>query len=286
MHLLHSLWICGDGRAELYSPEQHPKMGEPLWAWDAATAPGIPENRRAWFQALDEVKPAAISREDCVLVTSSSAGGVALLRLEDHKLLFSAQVQNAHSAEMLPGGWIAVAGSSGTDKLLLYHVEDGPEAAAARTETPLPHGHGVVFDARRGLLWAAGAEHVVAFRWETSRAGKSWERAFEIELPENHAHDMLPDPHRGGLIITTASRVWRLDPQSHSLAPFAPLERIADVKSVSVEARSGWIAFTKGEGGNWWSEHVYVLTPEGNLQMRTLKGRKLYKVRWDQPCQL
>ncbi|MCW8132148.1 MAG: hypothetical protein KIS92_17510 [Planctomycetota bacterium] len=281
--LLHSLWICGDSRVELFAPDQHPRMGDPLWAWDANGSPDLDAERRAWFQHMDDVKPVATSGDDCVLVTSSGAGGVALIRLDDKHVLFSAPLKNAHSAELLPGGWIAAAGSTGSDVLRLYHLEDGE---TPRHEVPLEHGHGAVFDARRGLLWICGSDHVFAYKWETARALKAWERVHAIELPETGAHDMLPDPHHGGLVITTGSRVWRLDPQTQVLAPFVPLERVPEVKSVSVEARSGYIAFTKGEGGHWWSENVYVLTPDARLQVRQLRGRRLYKVRWDQPCSL
>jgi hypothetical protein len=283
---LPGLWIGGDTRAELYDPEPHPTMGEPRWAWNADTAAGLPDPRRGWFGAVDEVKPVLLDAEPCVIVTSSGAGGAALIRRSDRAVLFCAPAVNAHSIEVLPGGWLVITASTGCDAMLLYHVSDGVEATEPRLVEPLAEGHGAVWDRRRGVVWTCGAGVVRALRLDLDAERPRCETAAEIALPEAGAHDLQPDPCDGGLIVTTGRRVWRLDPETQAVVPFEPLARIASVKAVSVEARSGAIAFQKGECGQWWSHNVYVLTRMGHLQMRTLWGRHLYKVRWDQPCSL
>lgn len=278
---LPPLWVCGDTRVDLFASKLPIDTAAAIWSWDSATAPDLPEERRRWFRAMDEVKP--VNAGNFVLVASSTDGGVALIRRTDKAVVFSTQVRNAHSAELMPCGmWIAVAGSAGTDKLLIYHVSDG---AKARGEFPLKHGHGAVFEPKRSMLWVGGAAKLDCYRWSSDAASFSCERICEVELPDGHAHDFMAHP-QGGLVVTTGRRVWRVDTSSLAVTPFEPLADFSNVKGVSIERDSGWIAYSKGQTEIWWTEHIQLLAPNGESHRFSFPGRQMYKVRWDQSCQL
>lgn len=277
------LWVCGDTLVELYSGDSAATSAQPIWSWDSRTAAGVSDDRRARLRVMDEVKPVDLAGQRCVLMTSSGAGGCALIRRSDQAVLFTAGALAAHSAELLPGGWIVVAAANPLNELQLYHVSDGhPEAP--RTRTAFPSAHGAVYDSASGLLWTCGADQVVAYRLDglMHERNPAWEIVHEIRLPERWAHDLSADPLHGGLIVTTQHNVWRLDAGSRAIAPFEPLAGLVAVKAVSVERRTGRIAFQKGEAGRWWSDTIYLLGPGQKLGMILLPERRLYKVRWDQ----
>ena len=82
-----------------------------------------------------------------ILITSSS-DGVVLVDRESGKALWWASVVNAHSAEMLPGGRIAVAAASHRDnqpgdRLIIF---DSNEPGKELCDYPLFWGHGAVWD--------------------------------------------------------------------------------------------------------------------------------------------
>jgi len=283
---LPGLFICGENVAGLYMTGNHPDPGEPVWSWNSSLAEDLPAERRSWLAELDDVKP--VTLEDgraVVLVTASSEGGAAVVERDSGRVIFSGRCPNAHSIELLPGGLLAVAGSVGTDELQLWRLADGPAAEAPVATAPLEHAHGAVWEPGAGRLWTCGADKVVIFRVSGGTVSPSLGREKEIDLSESGAHDLLPDPCGGGLVVSTSRRCWRIDPGSCEVAAFRPLERVRNVKAVSVERGSGTVAFQKAEE-SWWSENVYLLSCDGALGMITIPGRRLYKCRWDQPCRL
>jgi hypothetical protein len=284
MGQLPGLWICGDRRIQLISAD--PADEQVRWCWDSSIADGVPEDRRDWLHAIDEVKPVLLDGEPCLLLTASWRGAVALLRRRDRTLLFLAPLPNAHSAELLPGGWLACAGSDGSDCLHIHHVSDGILTEAPRLALPLPHGHGAVFSPSRSRLWVCGGRAVRAYRWASAGATCSCELEREIVLPDDGAHDLMVDAAGTGLVVTTDARVWHVDPVDGALTPFAPLHRLDHVKSLS-HAADGTLAYTKAPGGRIYSaEAVTLIAPDGAIRHRPVPGGYLYKVRWDRPCQL
>jgi hypothetical protein len=278
-----ALWIAGDAQVQLLPGDPLADGRAPIWSWDAYnSAPGLASGRRSWFQCVDEAKPVSLDGTPCVLITSSSSGGVALVRRSDRSLLFSLEVGMAHSAELLPGGYVAIAGSDGTDAIVLAKVSAGPNATTEIARYGLAHAHGTVFEPAKNRLWTCGGGIVRVYGWN----GSSLSAQRDIALPTSDAHDLEPDPYAGGLVVTTGAKVWRVDPVSFAVAPFAPLATRGNVKSVSIDAATGRLAYTQGENGQWWTEHIYVLPLAGAQQTLTFAGRELYKTRWDQSCQL
>src|SRR5690606_23662635 len=88
------------------------------------------------------------------MMVSSSSGAVAILDISTRKVLFSAEVPNAHSIEILPGNRLAAAASTHDrgNKLMIFDLQ----TKNLLFEDSLYSGHGVVWDHQRDGLYALG----------------------------------------------------------------------------------------------------------------------------------
>jgi hypothetical protein len=75
------------------------------------------------------------------------------------KVVWFAQVPNAHSLELLPRGRIVVASSvhDKGNRLVLFDLAHSDKLI---WDTPLVSAHGVVWDEGRQLLWALGLKEL------------------------------------------------------------------------------------------------------------------------------
>jgi len=227
--------------------------------------PEIPDPIRQRFRSTDECKPVDGGRR--ILITSSG-GGVALVERETGKAVFWASVRNAHSAEILPGNRVVVAGSYGEDgnRLVLFDL--------AVPEKPLWSGelygaHGAVWD---GQLWALGEKELRLYDREVD--GLALRRQWE--LPDPGGHDLRAVPGTCRLVVTTGKRVWLFDRERQAFEPHPDLGDLAGVKGVDIHPATGQVAYVKAEE-SWWAYRVLFLDPGGELP---LPGRRLYKARW------
>ncbi|MGJ7505329.1 MULTISPECIES: DUF6528 family protein [unclassified Variovorax] len=268
-----ALLACGSDAVRKY--EVDGDRSTVTWSWSARTDGNMPEAYKSGlFDKIDECKP--VLDASAVLVTAST-GGVALVDLQTGHATFWAQVAMAHSAEMLPGHRIAVAASLAPqgNRIEIY---DANLPGRMLHATELYSGHGVVWDERRSLLYALGHEAVRAYKladWDppTPRLAlvASW------PLPgKADGHDLARLPGDRELVLSTDDGVWQFDPDTGVYAAYAPLAGRRNIKAVSVEARTGRIAFQQPEE-RWWSHHIRLLAPEGAIAVPDIR---LYKVRW------
>lgn len=250
-----------------------------VWSWKAANCPDLPDSMKARFATTDECKSLDGGRR--ILITASS-GGVALVERESGRALFYALAANAHSAEFLPGGRIAVAASHHPgghgDRLIVFDLgTPGKELCSY----DLPWGHGVVWDGEKELLWALAHEDIRVFKlknWDSQNP--SLESVDLIELPESGGHDFSPVPGTAKIALSTSNHCWLFDRDKRAFQPHPELADKRRVKCISYNPSTGRLAWVQAEGENWWSERVRFLHPEHTLQ---LPGRRLYKARWNIP---
>lgn len=257
-----------------------------LWFWKVEDSPQIRPEHRAWFEVMDECKP--LDDGAMLLVSASSGGGIAVIRVADKACAFYASGRNAHSIAMIqPPGMsehvpplYAGAFSLRTDELRLYLSHGGmnprPEAFGASPvwQTPLLEAHGAVWDVGRGILWALGAKELLKIK-----VGDYHKPAPEIlsrhALPGQGGHDLVRwDANHLALTVWRGTHLFDLNEET-----FAPLPGLADkrgVKGLSRHPKTGRVLFTQAARGDNFTDQIQFLdAPPLKLSIKTL-----YKARW------
>ncbi len=276
------LITCGRDRVHILDLNSRDASGAPkiVWTWKAAGRTDLPATHHALFRSTDECKPVDGGRR--ILITSST-GGVALVDREKDAVLFYGRAVNAHSADVLPGGRIAVAASrdprtNNGDALILFDIARS-DHEVWRTE--LKTGHGIIWDEKRQVVWALADQELRTYRlvdWKT--ATPKLERVATLPLPEGGGHDLYPIPGTSLLSITTETRCWLFDRDQKTLTPHPTLGDQSSIKGISVHPGTRQIAFTQADRPNWWTETIRFLEPSSTL---SLSGEQFYKVRWNLP---
>ncbi len=266
-----ALVVCGWDEVFVLELGPAPKK---TWSWRAADRPELPEDYRSKFRTTDDCKPVDGDR---ILITASS-DGAALVERATGRAIWWAQCGNAHSAELLPGGRIALACSvrEGTGNRLALYDLLVPEREVFSTE--LYSGHGAVWDGQRQRLWALGEKDLRAYRlldWESDRP--SLELDVRYPLPDDGGHELMAVPGSTQLIVSTTNGVWRFDRDARTFAPDPDLRDVHHVKSAVIHPGTGRLAYTEAETPEWWTSRIRFRHPDGEVH---LPGERLYKVRW------
>jgi hypothetical protein len=232
------LIICGRERVHILDLNRRDANGTPkiIWTWQAAGRADLPKDYHPLFRSTDECKPIDGGRR--ILITSSG-GGVALVDREKDAVLFYGRAVNAHSADVLPGGRIAVAASRDPrenkgDALILFDITM-PGRELWRTD--LPSGHGVVWDEKRAVVWALADQEIRGYRladWKTP--APKLEKIAVIPLSERGGHELHPVPRTSRLAVSTATKCWLFD---RDAKPFLP------TRSSGKNPRSSVSAYTR-----------------------------------------
>jgi len=271
------LIVCG--RDELVILDVGGTTPKKLWSWRAKDRPELPVYMRDKFRAIDECKPVAAGTQ--FLITASS-DGVAVVQRGSGEVKFYALAVNAHSAELLPGGRIAVAAShrpdAEGDRLIIFD-RTKPDKPLFHTE--LTWGHGVVWDERRQVLWALSDTELRAYRLrEWNSASPSLSKTAEYRLPDTGGHDLSAVPDSSMLALTTGRHCWLFDRERQTFFPHPVLAEQVGVKCINTNPATRQTVWVKAEGGNWWTDKLQFLDPERVIR---LPGERLYKARWIPP---
>lgn len=264
------LVVCGGEEVFRIDPA---KTAEKRWSWRARDSAEIPEELKGAFATTDDCKPVDGGKR---LLVSSSAGGCALLELPSGKAVWWARVANAHTIEALPGGRIAVAASVGAkgNKVVFF---DAGKIGEPIAEFPLPSAHGLVWDGKRDVLWAMGYEELVSCELGPKDGKLAPRITGRFPLPDKDGHDLRAVPESPELVLSTDKGVWRFDRETKTFRADPDLKDRAMVKCTDTQPDTGRRAFTQADGGNWWTDTVRFLNPEGEMKM---DGERIYKVRW------
>lgn len=276
------VFACGDGQVRAYEIDD----GKPreTWRWTAAEAEDLPPlYRERLFRSIDECK--SVNNGKSVLVTSSS-DGVVLIDRDTKTVRFRARSPMAHSAEILPGGRLAVALSihENGNRLEVYDL--------AKNEAPLFQldlysGHGAVWDAPRDRLFALSFDKIQAFSlkdWDGPTPGLTETQRWSLPGAQE-GHDLTRDPNTGKYLVTTADAAWWFDPdakpEANAFTPFPALNPAEDVKSLELSPRRAvWV---KAEE-DWWAFGFTIADRDGQNPRRVdVPDLRLYKVRWATP---
>lgn len=250
------------------------EVPEKVWSWKADSSANLPAALRNKFLTTDECKP--VNNSNDILVTSSG-GGVALINIESKNIIFWASLPNAHSAEMLPGGRLAVAASLSSEgnRINIYNLEK--PGVVIYTDS-LYSAHGLVWDSMDNVLWALGYDVLRQYSlkdWDTGYP--SLHRENEYKLPGMGGHDLQTSSDGKGLCLTTESNVWLFDSSSGKFSSHPLLGGEEGVKSVTYNGKTKRTAYMKAAEDQWWGYYIRIAETDRVIY---LPFEKLYKVRW------
>ncbi|UFQ16169.1 MULTISPECIES: DUF6528 family protein [Streptomyces] len=235
-----------------------------------------------------------VHRKRTYVLTTASFGFVAVVAHPSGRRYWGTALGpgddlfNPHSAEILPDGNVAVAGSTGA-LVRLYAASQGPRAERY-AEARLKGAHGLHWDGARRVLWAIGDDELVAYEVGGTAARPALTKAFAVGLPVGTpgrtpgGHDLFPVAGRPGrLWVTTNAAVFQYDTGSGVFVQdFAGAGEISrkSVKAVGDDPRTGQVLSTVPERGleeTWWTTTVGVHRPTSTYR---LVGGGIYKARW------
>lgn len=249
------------------------------WEWDPKTA--FTDDAKGWFGNISEVKPLHGTSE---ILVAASGGGVARVRVSDKKVLFYGLAGgNTHSIAMLPDGNIVAASSTG-GYLSLFAVPAEYEETGAKEPTPIykkyPYtdAHGLVWDAKRSVLWALGGEEIACYEYKGTKEAPELKEIWrqKLEGTAKGGHDLYPAPGYDA-IMTTGAGVNVFDPNTKKFYSVSPMRH---VKSISLSPEG--VTLMQRAVVEWWSETIFY-GDDKDTGVGTYDDAMFYKARWFNP---
>ncbi len=265
-----SFLVCGDSKILLVdytnSIDSIPKI---MWSWDAHLAEDLPElYRTRLFNTMDDCK--SINNGKSILVSSSS-GAIGIIDMASKKMVFKAQVPNAHSVAVLPNNKIVAAASVSPhgNKVMLFD----------RNQPDTPLFTDSLYSAH-GLVWVESAQLLFALGYDVLRAyqlgdNNTLVQKNEWKLPANGGHELSLLPDHSGLIVTEHTGSWTFHFTSLTFTKVEGVPDAENLKSLERHA-NGQFIFTVPEE-SWWTFHVNFKNPERRF---AFPGMHVYKARW------
>jgi hypothetical protein len=242
-----------------------------LWHWNPKDDPNIPPERKRAFGNMSDSK--CVSDGKQILVVASG-GGMALIDVATKQSVFTAYPGgNTHSAELLPDGTVITASSTGATLKVFTRI--GDEKTPHKTFTyKFPGGHGVVWDQIHGLVWAVGADVLVAFRYNFDVENPQLIPVQTFDLGKGYSgHDLVLLKKENKLLLTGRD-VKEFDTMLGTLRLFSNKH---SVKSISIhpETREQLVQIPNEQ---WWNDTVMLLN--GDRKWTLPNKARIYKTRW------
>ncbi|WP_353719320.1 DUF6528 family protein [Dyadobacter sp. 676] len=265
-----SFLVCGDSKVLLvdYSKSKD-SIPEIIWSWDARQATDLPElYRTKLFNTMDDCKAVRGGKQ---LLVSSSGGAVALVDMQDKKVLFHTTVPNAHSIELLPGDLLAAAASvqPAGNKLMLFSLKQPDKPLFTDS---LYSAHGVVWNVKRQSLFALGYDVLREYKIV---AGNSLQMVAKWTIPGIGGHELQPVNTAGDLFVTEHHGSWLFSLATQQFTKIQGFPDAENIKSLGRDA-SGQYIYTIPEE-SWWTFHVKFHEPARTFAFPDMH---VYKARW------
>ena len=267
----HELILCGDDKILII--DEDASDGDDVkvvWSWKASDAASeLPSAYQGYLHGVDECKPV----DGGLNILATAGSGVVLIERATKKCLFYARTPNAHSAEVLPNGRIAVAlsTSQGGNSIEIYD-KNKPEKVLYRDS--LYSGHGVVWNNKRQRLYALGFDVLREYslvNWDSSSPALKLEKKWRIPGSSGHDLFLVSDDE---LLISENSGVHSFDIAKETFTPFEPLKYAAGIKSVNYIPETKRLIYTQAED-SWWTFNIYLKNPDKTIHIPYIK---MYKV--------
>ncbi len=263
--------VCGDSKVLLTnSPKLNDTIPEIIWSWDAHSATNTPSSfNPEKFNTVDDCKAVNNGKQ---LLVSSSSGAVAIINKKNKKVIFYADVPNAHSIELLPGNKLVAAASTfeNGNRLMLFEIEN---PAKLLFSDSLYSAHGVVWDSNRNSLFALGYDVLREYKLNNNKLSLQE----EWKIPELGGHDLQMLPDGENLFVTEHSGAWVFNIENKQFKKINHFPDAENIKSLS-QNKDGRYIFTIPDE-SWWTYHVKFYNPDGLLSFPDMH---VYKARWFQ----
>src|SRR5690606_20387019 len=156
-----ALIACGDDKVFIIDPKRGNDTTAIIWTWSVHEAKAyLPKQYQKLLVPFDECKP--IDDNTKILLTSSG-GATCILDVKSRIIEFYAKTPMAHSADIIPGGYVAVANSThpNGNSLEIYHRSKPEELILKDT---LYSGHGVVWHPHKERLYVLGFDDIRSYK--------------------------------------------------------------------------------------------------------------------------
>ena len=266
-----SIIVCGDSKVLIVEfPEQGDTIPHIVWSWDAQLVNDLPfEYRTRKFNSIDDCKSTNNGEQ---LMISSSSGAIAIVNIEDKKVVFIADVPNAHSIEMIPGNKIIAAASTAPEgnRLMLFDINQPPNLLDTDS---LYSAHGVVWDNRRNVLFALGYD--VLREYKVDHNSNKLVMNDEWKIPGISGHDLSISQDGDSLFITERTGAWIFNIENHSFSKIEQFPDAVNIKSINQNINYQYV-YTVAEE-SWWTYQVKFFNSSGYLSFPNLR---VYKARF------
>jgi len=271
-HPVRELIACGDDKILIIDEDASNGTDVKIvWSWKVSDAASqLPEAYQQYLWGVDDCKPVDGGRN----ILATAGRGVVLIERATKKCLFYAYTPNAHSADVLPGGRIAVALSEHPEGNSL-EIYDRNQPERVLFKDSLYSGHGAVWNVKRQRLYALGFDDLREYslvNWDTPSPALKLEKKWTI--PGISGHDLSPVSD-DELLITEHYGVHSFDISNETFTPFEPLKNAKDVKSVNYIRETQKLVYTQAEE-RWWTFNIQIRNPDKTIHIPDIK---MYKVR-------
>lgn len=284
------LVVCGDNMIYVVNADKAAAEGfdkAVTWSWDAQSVASVVGGSMI---RLDDCK--VVDNGTKILATSSYSW-VVLLDIQTKELLWwSYSSKNAHSADLLPGGKIAVACSDADNGLgNRVQIFDVNTPNVALSFVPFDSAHGVVWNEATQRLYVGGGRAVNVYTlkdWSSSTPILELEKTIDTSESVTSVHDLTYVDSKTLLVAGRRAALYNVQDGSFTNLPH--FSESTSLKSVNYNPVSGacWYTdATKEEyqrpGLSWATNTVFytsnVATKVVSAEIPVPDGLNMYKVR-------
>ena len=283
------LIVCGDGKIYIIDADIAIERGftEAIkWEWDASEAADIVGGD---MTRIDECKP--VDNGTKILATSSRSWAVLIDIATKDILWWSYSSKSAHSADLLPGGKIAVACSEGTEgskcnRIQIFNIGENDKEISY---VPLESAHGVVYNPDTDRVYAVGGSVLNIYRltdWQSDTPCLTLEESINTSARVSALHDLtLVD---AGTLLLAGKKAALYNLNTQSFTPLPHFNQSSGIKSVNYNPLTGDCWYTDATDEEHKADYDWSTTTifhtgnvAGNVVDKTIAvpDLNMYKVR-------
>lgn len=291
---VRKLLACGSSKVYLFNKDlvdwgQRYTSGL-IWSWDCTSVQGICAGCKS-SSHIDDTK--IVNNKRQLLVTCSNNSGWCVLLEPDYdksgsaKLLFwTNSAPNAHSAEYLPGGYVAVACSvSGGDCIQLYSVNKNNVPLKMYS---LGSAHGAVWMEATQRLYAIGGSTLQIYKLDADKGELELENTISTSAYVTGLHDISAVDDVTLIMGGNKCALYNITTGVFTAVPHFNVSGRTGIKSLNYNAETGECFYTyatagTAEGSYDWSSHKVRYTDNinggGEEKYVLVDDINMYKVR-------